>query len=103
MITPSEQDQDPPSEVFLYICDYLCRKSQYHQLPLWDNRPRDHRSVEYAKANLLLYYLLIYTGRIQGYIRTPIRVPSWVLRLQSYIVACGYLVDKYVTLCLIIT
>ena len=103
MITPSEQDQNPPSEGFLYICDYLCRKSQYHQLPLWDNRPRDHRSVEYAKGNPLLYYLLVYTGRTRGYIRTPIRVPSWVLRLQSYLVACRYLVDKYVTLCLIIT
>jgi hypothetical protein len=63
MIAPSEQDQDPPSEVFLCICDYLCRKSHYHQLPLWDNRPRDHRSVEYAKGNPLLYYLPVYTGR----------------------------------------
>ena len=63
----------------------------------------DGRSVDSAKANLLLYYLLIYKGRTQRYIRTPIRVPSWVLRLQSYLVACGYLVDKYVTLCLIIT
>lgn len=63
MIILSEQDQDPPSEAFLYICDYLCRKSQYHQLPLWDNRPRDHRSVEYAKGNPLLYYLLVYEGR----------------------------------------
>lgn len=101
----------PPAEAFLYICDYLCRKSQYHQRPLWNNRPRDRagsrmvdgRSVDSAKANLLLYYLLIYKGRTQRYIRTPIRVPSWVLRLQSYLVACGYLVDKYVTLCLIIT
>jgi hypothetical protein len=65
--------------------------------------PRDHacsrtvdsRTVESAKEILLRYYLLIYTGRAQGYIRTLIHVSSLVLRLQSYIVTCVYLLDYW--------
>jgi hypothetical protein len=72
---------------------------------LRDNQPisRDHarsrlvdsRTVESAKKILLRYYLLIHTGRTQGYIRTLIHVSSLVLRLQSYIVTCVYLLDYW--------
>jgi hypothetical protein len=80
------------------------RDKQYCNI-LRDNQPisRDHarsrlvesRTVESAKEILLRYYLLIYTGRTQGYIRTLIHVSSLVLRLQSYIVTCVYLLDYW--------
>ena len=78
------------------------RDKQYYNI-LRDDQPmsRDHtrsrlvnsRTVESAKEILLRYYLLIYTGRTQGYIRTLIYISSLVLRLQSYIVTYIYLLD----------
>ena len=77
------------------------RRDQSYRNALRNNQPisRDHarsrlvnsRTVESAKKILLHYYLLIYTRRTQGYIRTLIHVSSLVLRLQSYIVTCVYL------------
>jgi hypothetical protein len=94
-----------------YTYGTICaRKPLYHQLPLWDTRPRYHAggrtvdgwSVESAKANLLLYCLLIYTGRIQGYIRTPIRVPSWFfIFTHTLLLVVTFWITE--TLCLIIT
>ena len=77
------------------------RHDQFYRNALRNDQPisRDHtrsrlvnsRIVESAKKILLHYYLLIYTRRTQGYIRTLIHVSSLVLRLQSYIVTYVYL------------
>lgn len=76
---------------FRYVCCYTYpQTSATTTTTLGQDYARDHagsrrvasRSVESAKAILLFYHLLFYTGRTQGYIRTLIHVSSLVLRLQ---------------------
>ena len=95
-------DQTHSAEDFRYIRCYMYQQtSATTTTTLGQDRIRDHagsrtvdsRTVESIKGILPHYSLLIYTGRTQGYIRTLIHVSSLVLRLQSYIVTCVYLLD----------
>jgi hypothetical protein len=115
MLTEPEHDppwSDPLSRGFpLHMLLYVPEIRHTTSYPFGVVTPRDHagsrtvdsRIVESAKEILLRYYLLIYTGRTQGYIRTLIHVSSLVLRLQSYIVTCVYLLDYWWLSYLIIT